>query len=83
MHIEWARDIVRQCRAADVACFVKQVGARPIAMGTWSPKPVSYERVDADGCAHQHYIRLRHSKGGDPDEWPEDLRVREMPRVSP
>jgi hypothetical protein len=22
---------------------------------------------------------LSHSKGGDPSEWPEDLRVREMP----
>lgn len=25
--------------------------------------------------------RLQHSKGGDPDEWPEHLRIREFPRV--
>lgn len=24
-------------------------------------------------------VLLRHSHGGDPDEWPEDLRVREFP----
>jgi protein gp37 len=48
MQLEWARSVVEQCKAADVACFVKQ--------------------LHLDG---------RLSK--DPDEWPEDLRVREMP----
>ncbi len=27
-------------------------------------------------------IELKHKKGGDPAEWPEDLRVREFPRVA-
>ena len=27
--VEWIADIVRQCRAAGVACFVKQLGAQP------------------------------------------------------
>jgi hypothetical protein len=27
--VAWARSIVRQCREAGVACFVKQLGARP------------------------------------------------------
>ena len=26
-------------------------------------------------------VRLRHSKGGEPAEWPQDLRVRQMPEV--
>ena len=26
-------------------------------------------------------LRLKHRKGADPSEWPEDLRVREMPEV--
>ena len=26
------------------------------------------------------FVDMKHSKGGDPSEWPEDLRVREMPR---
>jgi protein gp37 len=32
-HLEWARDVIRQCRAAGVACFVKQLGANPIEDG--------------------------------------------------
>ena len=27
-------------------------------------------------------VLIKHSKGGDPAEWPEDLRVREFPEVS-
>lgn len=78
--VQWARDTVRQCRDARVACFVKQVGARPVHVGRWEPTPIGYERVEEDGCAHRHYVYLRDRKGGDPSEWPEDLRVREWPR---
>ena len=31
--LEWAESLVGQCRAAGVACFVKQLGSRPIAAG--------------------------------------------------
>ncbi len=31
--IEWARDVVEQCCLADVACFVKQLGAKPEVNG--------------------------------------------------
>jgi len=48
MKLEWAIDLVRQCKAAGVACFVKQ--------------------LDIDG-------RVSH----DPDEWAEELQVREYP----
>jgi len=58
-NIKWAGEIVAQCRAAGVAPFVKQLGARP------------YD--------NECEIRLRDSKGGDMDEWPADLRIREMP----
>src|SRR4029453_2916164 len=30
MHLAWAEDVVRQCLAAGVPVFVKQLGARPI-----------------------------------------------------
>jgi protein gp37 len=59
--INWIRSIVRQCDAAGVACFVKQVGAFP--------------RFDRDEAVNF----VRHKKGGDPAEWPEDLRVRQFP----
>lgn len=63
--IGWARSVIAQCKAAGVACFVKQVGSAPIF--TWDP--------EQDAAP-----KLRDRKGGDWSEWPEDLRVREMPR---
>ena len=63
-NIEWVRSMVDQCQAAGVPVFVKQLGARPIAWERGSYVP----------------MKLRHSHGGDPAEWPEDLRVREFPQ---
>lgn len=60
----WAQQIIRQCREAGVAVFVKQLGAKP----EWGPDGARYE--------------LRDRKGGDMSEWPEDLRIREYPRVA-
>lgn len=65
MRLEWARSIVEQCSDARVACFVKQLGANAI---------------ETDPLYGYINIRLRDSKGGDPSEWPEDLRVREFPK---
>jgi protein gp37 len=61
--VAWIRSAVEQCKAAGVPVFCKQLGSRPF---------------------HGHYcegsrFRLRDGKGGDPDEWPEDLRVRDYP----
>ena len=65
--LQWARDVIRQCQAAGVPVFLKQLGARPVAPGRWSRTPVWYD------------IHLRDHKGGDMSEWPEDLRVRQYP----
>lgn len=69
--LSWIRSIVQQCQVARVACFVKQVGSRPLAESKHdSPLPdVVCVATRAD------------RKGGDPSEWPEDLRVREFPEV--
>ena len=50
MQIEWALDLVRQCKAAGVPVFVKQLSING---------------------------KVNHN----PDEWPEELRVREYPSV--
>src|SRR6185369_17246160 len=82
--IAWARKIVGQCRATGTAVFVKQLGARP------------YDGEDESGTCEctqwteycespthpTGFLRLRHRKGGDMSEWPEDLRVREFPEVN-
>lgn len=69
-NIQWARDIIRQCRDAGVACFVKQLGARPEVEVI----------VQSDGHGWMRRVVLKDRKGGDMSEWPEDLRVREVPR---
>jgi len=70
-NVQWIRDIVQQCKAAGVPCFVKQLGAKICnSSETQGPWP-----VDGDT------FRMDDPKGGDPSEWPEDLRVREFPEV--
>lgn len=76
--VAWARSTIAQCRAAGLACCVKQMGARPrVAEASrlaalWAAMPGG--RVDDCGGIH-----LRDRAGADPAEWPEDLRVREWP----
>lgn len=62
--LAWIRSIVEQCQEAGVPCFVKQLGAKVVPDGMFDRGAVS---------------AIRHAKGGDPAEWPEDLRVREWP----
>lgn len=61
--VAWIRSIVAQCKAAGVPCFVKQLGA----------KPRGPEQSVPD------WVARLNSKGGNWEQWPEDLRVREMP----
>lgn len=67
---EWARSIVNQCRAASVPVFVKQLGSNPHSLYVTNNEGVYIGGVGG---------RLRDSHGGDPSEWPMDLRVREFP----
>lgn len=76
MQLEWARSLRDQCAAAEVACFVKQLGGTP-------------ESDDDADAAHSkagtrfalNTVLLADKKGGDIEEWPADLRVREFPAV--
>lgn len=63
--IEWARTTVLHGKGAGVPVFVKQLGAR-----------AGYQRQDG-----WRDLTYADRKGGDPAEWPADLRVREHPRV--
>lgn len=64
----WISDIRAQCDAASVPCFVKQLGSN-----AW------LDSICFDPSDPGSRLRLEHTKGGDPAEWPEDLRVREFP----
>lgn len=75
--LAWIRSIIKQCREAEVSCFVKQLGARPLETepddGPEWPVPL----VEGNSGFAEPILRDR--KGGDPDEWPEDLRVAQFP----
>ena len=62
--VEWIRSVVRQCAAAGVPCFVKQMGS------VWARE--GYDMCHTAGEKWNH-------KGSNPAEWPEDLQVRELP----
>ena len=66
-NIEWIRVGGTQCRLYHIAPFVKQLGSVAVV-------PTKF----CDGSTTD--LCLNHSKGGDPAEWPEDLRVREFPK---
>lgn len=66
-NVDWIRSLVRQCKDAGTACFVKQLGAYPTTPMT-------------NGEGERPLDFIDDKKGGDPEEWPEDLRVREFPR---
>jgi protein gp37 len=73
--IAWARRVVDQCKAAGVAVFCKQLGAKPFYM--WP------EHTDPKN-RHSQIIKrleLKDRKGGNPSEWPKSLRVREFPKA--
>ena len=65
-NIDWARNIIRQCKEQKVPIFMKQVGSNPIG---WDANKLEYKR------AH-----LKSRKGSDMKEWPVDLRIREYQR---
>jgi protein gp37 len=70
---EWIRSIVKQCKAADVACFVKQLGANSYV------EP--YDQKPGGNMPPRFYLDLNDPKGGDMSEFPRDLCIREMPGV--
>ena len=92
----WVRSIVKQCRGAGVAVFVKQFGAFVVDRndsisideaddvdGTYWPEPYDV-RHHINGFREEYQgadcrLILRDRKGGDPAEWPKDLRVRMFP----
>jgi protein gp37 len=65
----WARSIVQQCKAARVPVFVKQLGA--------NARTNSF--LGSDDAMEP--LMLLDKKGGDPAEWPPDLRIRQYPEA--
>ena len=63
--LRWIGSILDQCKVAGVPAFVKQLGARAMHRSFLTDEPGQ--------------VRLNDRKGGNPAEWPPELRVREWP----
>ena len=88
LNVAWVRSIVEQCEEAEIPVFVKQLGGNVVCRND--------EVADwFDQCPHldirgkpefqgqvEHVVGFRDRKGGDPTEWPQDLNVREFPKVT-
>ncbi len=78
--VEAGWDMVRQCQRAGVATFVKQLGARPVTGNAnvldWPDDTVFIGHGEGVASAR---VKLHASHGGDPNEWPAELRVRQFP----
>lgn len=84
-YLEWVRSVISQCRAAGIACFVKQLGAVPVVAeesgepGAWRRRRGVLSRATGE---RRIVLDLVDAKGGDELEWPDDVRVREFPLLT-
>jgi protein gp37 len=79
-NIEWITSVIRQCQAAGVPCFVKQLGSDP--RRDYEGEMVALSGPLSGACKvriKDGPLKLKHKKGGDPAEWPEALRLRQFP----
>jgi protein gp37 len=80
--VQWIRSVVEQCKGAQVPCYVKQLGVQPIQESRDWARTSSVPASWVPGIPESHrLLRLQDRKGAHPAEWPEDLRVRQMPEV--
>lgn len=66
-NVDWIRSLVMECKDIDTAVFVKQLGSNCVAS------------FDDNHGSVTGWLHLSDPKGGDIEEFPEDLRVREIP----
>jgi protein gp37 len=95
--VAWPRSVIKWAADNQVDCFLKQLGAFPridIAKGIgpecikeqsrldsqW-PKGTTFGNPTGNPDLNGSIALLKSRKGNDPDEWPEDLRVRQIPSV--
>ncbi|MFZ4505945.1 MAG: DUF5131 family protein [Microbacteriaceae bacterium] len=92
----WINTIVKQCGSANVPVFVKQLGQNCItrndSVGWEFDFPDNFpDDSDVEHDIHgfrENYqgadcrVRFSDKKGGNPEEWPPALRVRQFPKVA-
>ncbi len=89
-NVEWARSLRDQCKAVGTSFFMKQMGKNVFDRNdqgfdgevakNWPTGTMYREGKYSEPCQGALLeIKLKDRKGGDPEEWPTDLRIREFP----
>lgn len=80
-NVEWVRDLLRQTKSAGVPTFIKQLGVRCVMDRNDAVQPVAlgagWRALELGSDLGE--VSFRQHKGADMAEWPEDVRVQEMP----
>jgi protein gp37 len=83
--LAWLHTIVEECQAECVPVWVKQIGRSPFWNGQPPALPghVSCQPGSLDGQDGYFLDGLRHKAGANTEDWPEPLRVQQLPEGSP
>jgi protein gp37 len=76
--LQWARQTIKETEGSMCSVFVKQLGAKAVDSNTGGNSAMR----QAGWQPTTEAVELEHRKGGEITEWPEDLRVRDWPRVA-
>ena len=76
--VGWFYSGINQCRSRGVVPFVKQLGSNAYQMDFYGDP-----EVPGGTRSFPNYLGLKDKAGADPAEWPEDLRIRELPGAKP
>jgi len=88
-NVGWARNIRDQCTAYGPAFFCKQLGSDVRWSGMQGGCGDGPDNRWPDGTRTEDTgegdwrVRLNSRKGGDADEWPPDIRIRQWPKARP
>lgn len=78
----WASYAIEMCEEREVKCFIKQLGSNCVTpnanLHDW---PDETEMVAVGEAFASAKVLFKHSKGGDWNEWPPELRIRQFPHV--
>ena len=88
--VQWARNAIEWGRASGVPVKIKQLGSNPVQIcSCCGPSNRGFCRLYGTDLRHDGFnghgldgllpMILKSRRGADPSEWPESLRVREMP----
>lgn len=87
LRVDWIRTGLAFCRAKKITAFVKQMGRNVVDRndagfdgdpGEW-PMDTQFRELETGYQGAPVQVLLRDSHGGDMNEWPEPLRVRQFP----